>query len=293
MTRRLVLVLALGCLLGGAVSAQPTTLSLTDLACLPHNANQAIGAKLVPDLPGATVRLYFRRLHNEVEDFYWSEMRPAGDGTYWGVFPVPTDDRPVRKDLKKDVPPQTDPRSLWAAWWRKKDSLDSRDPNDDLNKQVIKERAQTGKLEKRAWIQAQSDQDLQRWLERQELEPAEYFAAVFDAKGQLVAKSDLRAVPVQKQCAVNLSPQQASYAANLTVGETALWQKGERPFHWQCSGIVTRIGPNGMYRSDDFCRVCAIAWWHKGVLPVAAAVGTIVVVSIDRTPHKPVSPSQP
>lgn len=289
--RRLAWTLVAAGLLCAPAFAQ-TTISFGELACLPHNANQAVTARVTPDLPGATVRLYFRRLNNEVEDFYWTEMRPAGDGSYWGVFPVPTDDKPIRKDLKKDLPPGSDPNTRWAQWWKRKDTLDSRDPNDDLSKQVIRERAQVGKNQKRGWLATRPDADLQNWLVKQDFEPAEYYAAVFDAKGQLVATSPMQVVAVQKSCDVNLNPQQASYAANLTVGETATWQKGEKLFHWQCHGIVTRVNPFGIYRADEFCRVCAVAWWKTGA-PIIATAGVVGVVAIEPGPKKPVSPSRP
>src|SRR5512142_1022559 len=202
--RRLAWTLVAAGLLCAPAFAQ-TTFTFGDLACLPHNANQAVTVKIAPDLPGANVRLLFRRLHNEVEDFYWAEMQPAGDGSYWGVFPVPTDDKPIRKDLKKDPAPGSDPNTRWAQWWKRKETLDGRDPNDDLNRQLIRERAQVGKHEKRGWLDTRSEADIQSWLAKQELEPAEYYAAIFDAKGQLVARSPMQLVAVQKSCAVNLN----------------------------------------------------------------------------------------
>ncbi len=254
--------------------------------CLPLESNGLVTAQVSPDTPGSTVRLFFRRLNIEVEDFYYMEMEPAGAGQYWGVFPIPTPDKMIRKDLKRSDGPPPDP---WAAWWRAKEQSDDRDPNRDLNRKRIMERAPIGKLEKRSWLQGLSDAEFQRWLERQQFEPAEYFVAVYDAQTQRIAVSDMYVAEVRKDCRVSLTPQQLGMAKNLTVGETNVWQKGEQPFHWECTGIVTRKDPQGILRADEACRACVIAWWPY--VAGAGALGALVAITEDRP--EDVSPSRP
>ncbi len=240
-----------------AVSAQrgPSDISVGPLACLPQKGNGVVTATVSPEVPGATVRLFFRRLNIEVEDFYYVQMEPVGAGQYWGVFPVPDGSNIDKKELKSDGDPPPQP---WAAWWKAKEASDDRDPNGDLDKKVIQERASLGKKEKRAWMAAKSDAELQTWLEAQRSEPAEFFVAVYDVNGQRVAASDMRVADVQGECRVSLTPQQQGMARNMTVGETGGWQKGIQPFHWQCDGIVTRIDPVRVRRADETCRACII-----------------------------------
>ena len=101
------------------------------------------------------MRLNFRRMNIEVEDFYYVEMVPSGGGRYWGVFPQPVESDFDQKDLER----AQSEAYKWAEWWRAKEGSDHRDPNTDLDKKVIDERAQLGKREKRDWMQARQDAD--------------------------------------------------------------------------------------------------------------------------------------
>lgn len=280
-----------GALAGAAAVVAQTPgegITPSPLACLPLDGNGVLNAAVAPETPGSTVRMFFRRLNLEVEDFYYAEMEPAGAGQYWGVFPIPTEDKIQRKDLRqRDVPPPLEP---WASWWKAKEGSDHRDPNRDLDEKVIRERAPIGKREQRAWMGKMSEADFQRWLERQQYEPAEYFVAVYDAQGRRTAVSDMHVVEVKKDCRVSLTPQQEGMAKNLTVGETNTWQKGEQPFHWECTGIVTRKDPQLVLRADEACRACVIAWWPYAA-GGAAALGAIIAVNEDRP--EDVSPARP
>lgn len=282
------LLVAVASALAAAAAAQTpgAGITVTPLPCLPLEGNGVVTAAVSPDTPGSTVRLFFRRLHVEVEDFYYMEMEPSGAGQYWGVFPIPTPDKLKRKDLKRSEGPPPDP---WAAWWRAKEVSEDRDPNRDLDRKVIAERAPVGKREKRSWMDTLTDRQFQQWLERQEYEPAEYFVAVYDAQGQRTAVSSMYLVEVRKDCRVSLTPQQAGMARNLTVGETNAWQKGEQPFHWECTGVVTRKDPQRILRADEACRACVIAWWPY--LAGAAGLGAIVAITEDRPDD--VSPARP
>jgi hypothetical protein len=102
---------------------------------------------------------------------------------------------------------------------------------------------------------------------------------------------------VRKNCRVEMTPEQLGEAENLTVGETAYWQKDEALFHWLCEGIVTRVDPTNVLRGDSACRACVVAWWNQpGLLIPAAAVGVGAVTGVylvDREDPPPASPVRP
>jgi hypothetical protein len=45
-----------------------------------------VAASVTPDTPWSSVRLYFRRAF--ANDYYYLEMRSAGDGAYWAALPL-------------------------------------------------------------------------------------------------------------------------------------------------------------------------------------------------------------
>ena len=273
-----------------SVQAQTPTVSIDQAECLPIEENGLVTASVTDQPGGSEVRVYFRRLHEEVEDFYYVVARPSGPDTYWAVLPEAEDEElePRRFDRDEDENPEDD----WAEWWREKVSTDDRDPNDDLDQEIIEERASRGRTERRDWLEALDDIALQEWLESLENEPTEYFSALYDMEGNRIARSDMKVVEVRESCEVELTEQQLGESENLTVGETAEWEKGERVFHWLCDGIVTRIDPLRVLRSDEHCRACVIAWWQrKEILIPAVLVPPAVVISTRDDP--PVSPSGP
>ena len=273
----------------GAALAQSPTVALGSLSCLPVDGNGVVTATISPDVAGTSVRLYFRRMNVEVEDFYYTEMQPTGNGGYWGVFPQPLDRKADKKALRNA---QDNP---WARWWQSKEASDHRDPNGDLDKKVIDEKAPLGKLEKRAWMNQRDADSFERWLDQLQNEPAEYFVAVYNNCSSLVAKSAVAVTEVRKDCRVALSPQQTGLANNLTIGETNNWQPGEDPFHWQCDGVVTRIDSRCVRRADERCRACVVAWWGKPWVPAAATatgVAALTLISINDNPPE-ASPTRP
>lgn len=279
----------LAALLLVASGAGAQTITLGDLPCLPNGENAALTARIDPP-PAAEirVRLFFRRQNLEVEDFYFTEMVPIGGGNYWGIFPQPENSKFPSKKLKN----ASSDEDSWAKWWRAKESSDDRDPNPDLDDEVIAERASQGKREKRAWMATRDDEALQDFFEDQTTEPAEYFVALYDPYGRRLTATPMQVVPVRDDCRAALTPQQAGMAMNLTVGETSKWQIGEPVFHWECTGIVTRLDREGVLRPDEACRACVVAWWP---IPVGAAtLGSIVAITED-DPGGPgeVSPSRP
>ncbi|MCB1037074.1 MAG: hypothetical protein KDD47_24820, partial [Acidobacteria bacterium] len=244
---------------GSAVAvAQTPTISVDQAECLPIAENGLVTATVSNQPGGSEARIYFRRLHEEVEDFYYVVARPSGPGRYWAVLPEAEDEdlEPRRFDRDED----DNPDDNWAEWWREKINTDDRDPNDDLDQDIIRERAARGRTERRDWLEALDDVALQEWLESLENEPTEYFGALYDAEGNRIARSAMKVVEVRESCEVELTDQQLGESENLTVGETAEWEKGEKVFHWLCDGVVTRIDPTRTLRSDEKCRACVIAW---------------------------------
>lgn len=272
--------------------AQQTSVTLGPLACLPQKSNGVLNATVSPELPGTSTRLYFRRMNVEVEDFYYIEMEPAGGGGYWATFPVPTESKFPKQELDNysyEGQKIDNTGKPWAEWWRAKEGSQARNPNDDLDKELIKERAALGKGEKRVWMQSLDNPSLQTWLDALKTEAGEYFVAVVDSSGKLLGRSEMRSVEVKKDCKVNLTPQQEGFAKNLTIGETAAWQKGEEVFHWECTGITTRRDPLNVLRADDRCRACVIAaWW-----PAAAPGAALVAIGVTNDDPVEVSRSRP
>lgn len=82
--------------------------------------------------------------------------------------------------------------------------------------------------------------------------PAEYFVSVFDSTGQQLARSTAQ-MSFVADCPVELSPREFEKAESLTVGETALWQREQKPMGWLCDGIVRRINDQGIVRTDKIC----------------------------------------
>lgn len=122
-------------------------------------------------------------------------------------------------------------------------------------------------------------------------EEVEYYGALVDPAGKVVARSETRFSPVDKDCQVKLTPKEQGVAENLTIGETSPDQQGREVLAFLCDGIVTRINHAGIRRSDDVCRACVVAW-KKGVLiPAALGAGLVGVVVTDEDPEP--SPSRP
>ena len=213
--------------------------SVEQAECLPSTDHGVIVAKVRNEPPAASTRIYFRRLNKDIDDFYYVIADTRGNGKYWGTLPRP-------KAHKLETPGK---RREIATWWIQHET--SKDRN-----------------HRRNWLLALDPETLQQRLREFRHEPVEYYAALFDAAGKLLSKTDIRVTPVRDDCEVKLTAQQKGEADNLVVGETAAWQgKGAtKAFHWECSGIVTRIDPNGVRRAD-VCRDRFIALWEEEQWP--------------------------
>jgi hypothetical protein len=121
-------------------------------------------------------------------------------------------------------------------------------------------------------------------------EQVELYAALVDAAGRPIARSETQVTPVTRDCKPQLGPKERGVAANLTVGETSPKQQGKKVLGFLCDGIVTRVNHAGIRRSDEVCRACVVAWWPRVVLAPAIAGITSVVIT-DQEPEP--SPSRP
>ncbi len=266
-----------------AVAGAQLSVEAEDVECLPIEDNGVGWARVANNVPDTTVRLNFRRMHDAVEDLYYVHMNPAGQGRYWGVFPKAEDRVLDRHDLI-ETREEIQEEYKWASWWRAKEASEDRDPNDpedeaELDDDLLRERASLGKKLPRDWLAEMDDPTFQSWLEQLENEPAEYFTSVHDAEGRQLARSLTRVTEVRRDCRVDLSEQERGEAENLTVGETAHWQRDEQVFHWLCPGIVSRIDPINVLRGDGVCRACVIVWWKKKQILLASGTlipGTII-----------------
>ncbi len=122
-------------------------------------------------------------------------------------------------------------------------------------------------------------------------EKIEYYLALVDPQGSVLARSELLDSPVTNDCPVVLDDVQRGFAENLTVGETVEEQVDDDVTGFLCDGIVSRIGSNGVPRADSICRRCIIAWWEKPevVVPAAVVLGGGVILGGGGE----VSPSRP
>ena len=278
-----------------ALAEEPLRVYAEDVPCLPIEDNGVGWARVENNVPDTTVRLNFRRLNDVVEDMYYVEMNPVGEGRYWGVFPKAADRVLDRHDIEERREDRQEEYS-WAQWWREKQDSDHRDPNDELDEDLIRERASLGKQVSRDWLAAMDDETFQNWLEQLENEPAEFYTSVHDATGRMIAKSKTKVVEVLESCRPDLTPQQLGEAENMTVGESAHWQRGEDVFHWLCDGIVSRVNPNMVLRGDEHCRACVIVWYRKPSVLIPTAATALVgggVLTFDAPEQTAASPSLP
>lgn len=325
------------CLVAAPATGQPadgTTVQIDDLGCLPVEAHAVVTARVGGQPAGSTVRYHFRRLHEEVEDFYYVEMNPLGNGAYWAVLPKPEDEVLDVKELERELMAERDAEAQrivdelgpeaddnpQAAWWLVKERTDPRDPNADLNTEIIEERASVGKRQRRDWMLEMSLPALEDWLEGLQYEPSEHYATVVDTDGNEIARSPMKVVRVveEDECVgsvagVHVDPyfmgligwqglqeeqrrewsdRIGGQADNLVVGETAPWEIGRRVFHWLCDGIVSRLDYRSILRADDICRACVVAWARKPELLVPVAAGSVGIVTVTPDPE-PVSPVEP
>lgn len=280
----------------GAQGAGPQV-SVDALECVPLLRHSYVGADVAASGSGQSVRLHFRRLNQEVEDFYWIEMEPF-EGRWWAPLPQPEDHALDRHELDPSADAareQLESDHRWAAWWKAKDLSEHRDPNTDLDAELIAERAQIGRREPREWLRGMDDQALEEWLERQTNEGIEYYVEVVDSYGRVVpgGRSEMRVAPVVEEAdcpGPRPTTERARGAAlNMTIGETAVWQAGAKLFHWTCHGVVTRIDAAGVPRADESCRACVVGFLPPpaAVLPVLAGAGITIAEPPNPSPTTP------
>jgi len=74
------------CLLSQTALAQTASVALSPAGCVTRDANVVVAASVTPEAAWSSVRLYFRRAG--ATDYYYMEMRSAGDGAYWAAMPL-------------------------------------------------------------------------------------------------------------------------------------------------------------------------------------------------------------
>lgn len=114
----------------------------------------------------------------------------------------------------------------------------------------------------------------------------EYYVAVVDAAGKMLAQSEPRIERVEGSCDTKLSPKEQGVAENLIVGETTPNQYRKKVIGFLCPGLKIRIDHQGIRRADEECGPCGLAWLPPAGLATAGVLGVIVA---DREP----SPSRP
>jgi hypothetical protein len=82
--------------------------------------------------------------------------------------------------------------------------------------------------------------------------------AVMDADGREMRTPQVT-IPVISPCNATLTGEQARFAQNLVVGETARVQTGLSVMGFLCEGVISRIDFAGKLRPDDVCRSVLIA----------------------------------
>lgn len=112
----------------------------------------------------------------------------------------------------------------------------------------------------------------------------EYYGALVDTSGKVVAHSPTLTTKVTKDCRLQLTPKERGVADNLTVGETTPKQQGRKVLAFLCDGVVTRVNFAGIRRSDDVCRACVVAWWPRVAGQAFAGLTSIVVIGDDPEP---------
>lgn len=120
-------------------------------------------------------------------------------------------------------------------------------------------------------------------------EMIQYYGALVDASGKVVARSQMLSTRVTKDCKPQLTPKERGVAENLTVGETTPKQQGRKVLAFLCDGVITRINYAGIRRADDVCRACVVAFWPRVISPAVAGLTSIVVIGDDPEP----SPARP
>jgi hypothetical protein len=119
----------------------------------------------------------------------------------------------------------------------------------------------------------------------------EYYGALVDPTGKVVARSPSQTVPVTSDCKLQLSPKERGVAENLTVGETSPKQQGKKVLAFLCDGVVTRVNYAGLRRSDEVCRACVITFFDRKAVLIPAVAGIAGVIITEPQPEP--SPSRP
>lgn len=115
----------------------------------------------------------------------------------------------------------------------------------------------------------------------------EYYVAVVDAAGKMVAQSEPRSAKVDADCDTKLSPKEQGVAENLIVGETTPNQYRKKVIGFLCPGLKIRIDHQGIRRADEECGPCGLAWLPPTALATAGVLGVILTHDPEPSPSRP------
>lgn len=242
-------------------------LGLASIVCAGAEASERIGATELECLPNESTIAFSAQVVPEIDAskqvrLYFRRLNPTG-AYYWVKMNAQGEGNYWTVFPK---PEERDQQELTDEWW-----------------EILKNRD---------WAQGHDRDWLEEWLEGQEYEAAEYYAAVVDVKGAELTRTETRLVPVldYDDCRFGLTPFELGQSLNLTIGETTDFQLGKEVFHWLCDGIVSRVDPIGVLRADETCRSCVVAGW----LPIASAAGALVAgTTIEKREPPRASDTQP
>ncbi len=123
--------------------------------------------------------------------------------------------------------------------------------------------------------------------------------AVKDAEGK-ETRGPMQRVAVTAGCNIVLTPEEASFAQNLVVGETAPAQKNSAILGFLCVGVISRIDSTGVLSSDEYCRKALLAeaagaeGKRKVLVPLLVVGGAGGAIAVVRHNEKhEASPSHP
>lgn len=115
----------------------------------------------------------------------------------------------------------------------------------------------------------------------------EFYAAVVDAAGKVLSRSETKLVKVRSDCRVPLNPREQGVAENLIVGETAPEQYRRKVLGFLCPGLKIRIDHRGVRRSDEQCGPCGLAWLPPTALTGSPLLGVIITDDPVASPSTP------
>ncbi len=227
--------------------ALPPAIAIESIECLPVGGNGVVTAKVTHEPLAARVRVYFRRVSSESdpqrEAFYFVNAHSSAGSVYKALLPRPTAESAGSSSSRRQSDRELELR-VRAERERLRQAMRSASPPTAAQRRELEARSRR-LIEERRELAAAAFQE-------PGLEPVELRAELLNAEGQEIARSDTIRVSVTENCLAGPHPVDGE-ALNMTLGETALWQGEEPPFHFECTGIVIREWQGRLFQ-DPICR---------------------------------------